>query len=402
MAVRDTVLSQSPEFEGARLRALENAKAIYDLLAVTVVRWGQVSLLNEVLERAMKFSFEEKHIWTQHALCLVSMGKHFHALAVLKEVKRLCPEKTIPCLIGARICYENLERPKEGVEWSKEALDRETANNQQLLSRCLLYQGIGYHLQAQSAYVRKDKENFQKNALNSLLKAQQCDPNDHLVEYYLGLHLACSYQVTDATTHARAALSLQPEHAPSLQLLVLLLTAQKQHDEAAQLLELALEEYPDDLNLMFVKAHLELFRQGGEVALITAKHMLAVWKVIYEEQTIQDQTDMSDKRSDTKSAFQLYTSEMSDKDSSSLHAQSIVASRVEHALSEVASSLSSFTPRPGPQRAWLLQVQIWLLLAEIYIEMDELNWASACVAEATAIYPLSHQVMYMVSKKLGL
>ena len=70
---------------------------------------------------------------------------------------------------------------------------------------------------------------------------------------------------------------------------------------------------------------------------------------------------------------------------------------MEHALSEVASSLSSFTPRPGPQRAWLLQVQIWLLLAEIYIEMEELNFATACVQEATAIYPLSHQVMYMVS-----
>lgn len=80
----------------------------------------------------------------------------------------------------------------------------------------------------------------------------------------------------------------------------------------------------------------------------------------------------------------------------SLHAQSIAASRVEHALSEVASSLSSFTPRPGPQRAWLLQVQIWLLLAEIYIEMDEMNWAASCIQEATSIYPLSHQVMFMV------
>lgn len=79
----------------------------------------------------------------------------------------------------------------------------------------------------------------------------------------------------------------------------------------------------------------------------------------------------------------------------SLHAQSIAASRVEHALSEVASSLSSFVPRPGPQKAWVLQVQIWLLLAEIYITMEEFEWASACVQEATGIYPLSHQVMFM-------
>lgn len=48
MAVRDAVLSQSQEFKEARLRAFENATAVYDLLTVVVVRWGQVDLLHEV------------------------------------------------------------------------------------------------------------------------------------------------------------------------------------------------------------------------------------------------------------------------------------------------------------------------------------------------------------------
>ena len=48
MAVRDTVLSQSPEFKEARVRAFENATAVYDLLTVVVVRWSQVELLHEV------------------------------------------------------------------------------------------------------------------------------------------------------------------------------------------------------------------------------------------------------------------------------------------------------------------------------------------------------------------
>lgn len=42
--------------------------------------------------------------------------------------------------------------------------------------------------------------------------------------------------------------------------------------------------------------------------------MLSLWKLLYEEQT-QMQTD----HSDTRSVFQLYTSEMSDKDSSKFH-----------------------------------------------------------------------------------
>ena len=48
MAVRDAVLSQSPEFKEARVRAFENATVIYDLLTVVVVRWNQVELLHEV------------------------------------------------------------------------------------------------------------------------------------------------------------------------------------------------------------------------------------------------------------------------------------------------------------------------------------------------------------------
>jgi tetratricopeptide (TPR) repeat protein len=71
-------------------------------------------------------------------------------------------------------------------------------------------------------------------------------------------------------------------------------------------------------------------------------------------------------------------------------------SRVEQALSEVASSLSSFSPRPGPQRAWLLQVEVWLLLAELYLAMDQPADVQQCIQEATQIYPLSHHIMHMV------
>jgi hypothetical protein len=58
----------------------------------------------------MKFSFEEPHVWMQHALCLYTMGQYAHAVLVLKEVSRLLPTKVIPCLLAARICYEHLNQ----------------------------------------------------------------------------------------------------------------------------------------------------------------------------------------------------------------------------------------------------------------------------------------------------
>lgn len=53
------------------------------------------------------------------------------------------------------------------------------------------------------------------------------------------------------------------------------------------------------------------------MALVTAKQMLELWKNLYEGQTISDMPEC-DRKSDTRSVFQLYTSEMSDKDSSKL------------------------------------------------------------------------------------
>lgn len=44
----------------------------------------------------------------------------------------------------------------------------------------------------------------------------------------------------------------------------------------------------------------------------------------------------------------------------SVHATSIAASRVEQALSEVASSLQSSAPKHGPLHPWLTLAQIWL------------------------------------------
>lgn len=79
------------------------------------------------------------------------------------------------------------------------------------------------------------------------------------------MNCACRGQISEALAHVKAALKLCPEHAPSLHLMVLLLTSQKQYNEAYLLLQSALSDFPDSLDLHYVKAHLELHAQGGEV-----------------------------------------------------------------------------------------------------------------------------------------
>ncbi|XP_046387434.1 tetratricopeptide repeat protein 7B [Ischnura elegans] len=410
MAVRDAVLSQSPEFRDARVHAYDNTTAVYDLLAITLVRWGLAHLLNESFERALKFSFEEPHVWMQRALCLMASGRHALALPVLSQVARQLPNATLPCLLAARLCYEHLNRVSEGVEWSRRAIGREQGSPSGLMARCQLHLGIGLHLMALASQLKKERRALASQAIDCFRRAEQSDAGDHLPQHYLALCLATFHGglaeagascLAEAGQRVRLALSLRAEHHASLQLLALLLSAEGAHDEALELVNASLEKYPSSLNLLYVRAALEAFTGRHEVAIMTAKEMLLLWRTLYKD-------DGDEGSGGGRSVFQLYstTADISDKDSSSLHAHSLAASRVEQALSEVASSFSSqpggqmgMGPTTGPSQFEChhrvsLQLRIWLLIADLFLALDYPAPAESCVREAATISPMSHQVMH--------
>ncbi|XP_055593885.1 tetratricopeptide repeat protein 7B [Uranotaenia lowii] len=396
LAVRDAVLSQSPEFREARMHSLGNATAVYDLLTLSTVRWNQVGLLHDALEKALKFSFGESHVWKQYATCLISMGRYRHAVCALKEHSKLEPQDYLSCLMAARLCYEHLDQIKEGLEFAEQALSKEVKVLRR--SRAQLYVGIGLQQMGISSNLVSEKDNYNKLAFEALERAVQQDPNDHLSAYYLACQHAFNYNISEALIHITNALSLRAEHASSLHLFALLLTANRRPKEALAVVQDATEEFPDNLNLLHVKAHLELYLKDVETALETVQQMLSIWREVYEVQLANAGSGMeheNEKYSDTRSVLQMQSSQLSDKDSNSIHAASLAASRIEHALSEAASSLSSFSPRPGPQKAWMIQFKIWLLLADVYLAIEQPNEAINCIQEASLINPVSHQVMYM-------
>lgn len=95
MAVRDAVLSQSPEFRDLRKASMRNATVVYDLLIVCCIQHGQTAMLCESLERALKFSFEDAHIWSQFSYSLIAAGKFNKAVLVLKVCQSIDPSYSI-------------------------------------------------------------------------------------------------------------------------------------------------------------------------------------------------------------------------------------------------------------------------------------------------------------------
>ncbi|XP_006632197.2 tetratricopeptide repeat protein 7B isoform X3 [Lepisosteus oculatus] len=398
MANRDAVLSRIPEHNNDRIISLQSASVVYDLLTIALGRRGQYEMLSECLERAMKFAFEEFHLWYQFALSLMAAGKSARAVRVLKECIRLKPDDpTIP-LLAVKLCIGTLHWLEEGERFAKMVVDMgEKAS--EFRAKGYLAIGLVYSLKASDASLRGMQEEYQKKALGAFQRAQSLSPTDHIAVFYLALQLAVSRQIPEALGYVRQALQLQGDDAHSLHLLALLLSAQKHYHDALNIIEMALSEYPENFILLFTKVKLETVCRGPDEALLTCKHMLQIWKSCYNLTNPSDSgrgSSLLDRAiADRRQLNTMTLPDFSDPETGSVHATSVAASRVEQALSEVASSLQSSAPKQGPLHPWMTLAQIWLHAAEVYIGMGKPTEATACTQEAASLFPMSHNVLFM-------
>ncbi|NWZ29626.1 TTC7B protein, partial [Asarcornis scutulata] len=383
MANRDAVLSRIPEHKNDRIISLQSASVVYDLLTIALGRRGQYEMLSECLERAMKFAFEEFHLWYQFALSLMAAGKSARAVKVLKECIRLKPDDATIPLLAAKLCMGSLHWLEEAERFAKTVVDLGDKTSE-FKAKGYLALGLTYSLQATDASLRGMQEVLQRKALLAFQRAHSLSPTDHLAAFYLALQLAISRQIPEALGYVRQALQLQGDDANSLHLLALLLSAQKHYHDALNIIDMALSEYPENFILLFTKVKLESLCRGPDEALLTCKHMLQIWKSCYNLTNPSMSFILF-----LISIFFLITC------TGSVHATSIAASRVEQALSEVASSLQSSAPKQGPLHPWMTLAQIWLHAAEVYIGIGKPAEATACTQEAANLFPMSHYVLYM-------
>nr|XP_030130704.3 tetratricopeptide repeat protein 7B isoform X1 [Taeniopygia guttata] len=398
MANRDAVLSRIPEHKNDRIISLQSASVVYDLLTIALGRRGQYEMLSECLERAMKFAFEEFHLWYQFALSLMASGKSARAVKVLKECIRLKPDDATIPLLAAKLCMGSLHWLEEAERFATAVVDLGDKTSE-FKAKGYLALGLTYSLQATDASLRGMQEVLQRKALLAFQRAHSLSPTDHLAAFYLALQLAISRQIPEALGYVRQALQLQGDDANSLHLLALLLSAQKHYHDALNIMDMALSEYPENFILLFTKVKLESLCRGPDEALLTCKHMLQIWKSCYNLTNPSDSgrgSSLLDRAiADRRQLNTITLPDFSDPETGSVHATSIAASRVEQALSEVASSLQSSAPKQGPMYPWMTLAQIWLHAAEVYIGIGKPAEATACTQEAANLFPVSHYVFYM-------
>jgi tetratricopeptide (TPR) repeat protein len=257
LAARNVVLDRSPEFNESRTQSINNVMVIYDLLTITLTPLKCYYL--DVFERAMKFSFEVKHIWFQFALTLMESKKSpQRCLLILKEVSRIDRSDPLPNLIAAKICILELNQYKEALELAKESLKR--CNDKMLSNKINLIIGVANALiyETETETCKKFYIENLNDSIKYLKEASNSCFNDHLPYFHLALHMANQRALTDAIKYVKISLLLNSQHLPSIQLLILCLSALKQYEEALTLCETALDEYPTHLILLYIKVSINI------------------------------------------------------------------------------------------------------------------------------------------------
>lgn len=402
---RDVVFNRTSEHASSREHAYLHATAVYDLLAIALSRRAQYQLLSEALDRTMKFSFQEFHMWHQFALSLMSAGKYSRALIVFQECAQLEPHNTDVLMNAAKICLQHLHKIDKGIIFARQLVDLKPSNCF-LMARGYLLLGIAYGMKSTEASVHQERKTYQKESLKYLKLATSKDPDDYLIHFHTALQLANSRQIPEALQSVHSSLTLNPDYSPSYHLLTLLLSAQKHYSEALTTIQLACKEFPQDFGLQFTKVTVEEICKGPEEAVMTCKVLLEMWKdqeaAIPSFETIGGH-DPDRVASEKRSIVHMGLSEYIDRtDTGSVH-NSVAASKVEQALSEVASS-SSYLIKSGSPQINRIQGQIWLMTAELFLSLKKPEDAKNCVNEAALMTPLSHRLLYvrgLIHESLG-
>lgn len=407
-----------------------------------------------IFSSPLKNQFENRSLWLRLGLTYsLSKESPSSALQAFNECMRLDEEDPLPAMLAAKLMLEDFDDPDNGLSLAEEAIKRcqkqstvDASSNgpssfsKNLLSRSYLLASImhAYMYEREPESIKTFKNDNLKSSLSFLDQATEVNANDHLVYFHRALHNAKQQRAyQEAIDNLGKAIQINPQHIPSMQLLILSLSALKHYDKALVLCESTLHEYENNLLLLYIKCNLEqclVETKGYKSALRTAQHML---KCIRRGTTTK-KTGVKRESSTKLSTISQSTQTLSLATQQHNHQQQHPQQQMHH-LSQphtmtnipsasysngnsaapvpaLTSSPASLTPANVPkqinnlfaedidynmsqQRREFLtgELSVWLLVAEIFVKIGSIEDAEQCVDEGSmhASGALSHQVMFV-------
>ncbi|CAH8547193.1 unnamed protein product [Dicrocoelium dendriticum] len=421
IASQEMILNRPTETSDARfMQSLSNASSVYNLLTIILSKTGRFGLLSKTLEKSLKFSYREFHIWFQFALSLINCRKYYRAYLVLRECLRLNPGKLSIFFLAISLCFGQLGLTDDGIELASRAVEVASKRKDSVMcARAHLMLGWGYSLFARKCRIVDKKNELQVKATAEYKMATELDPDDYLAWYHLAVELSIQRQLEDALAACQSSLRLMPSHAKTLRLLALLHTAgRKRLDQASKVLRVGLADKPNDFSLLFLLAKVEAVRHNPKAGLLVYLRLLEAWRntfslevntelgertptsLVYSTTDGMDETDLGN----LFGAMPTFTTE----EEIMLPAATFEANPLAAALSSISNEQvgqigSSIVPVPKPSRstaasfspALQMQAKIYHGLAELYLASDQLGEAKDALDEAVKITGLDVNTLYL-------
>eukprot|EP00299_Pterocystis_sp_00344_P013834 c6819_g1_i3.p1 GENE.c6819_g1_i3~~c6819_g1_i3.p1 ORF type:complete len:595 (+),score=110.92 c6819_g1_i3:253-1785(+) len=249
---------------------------VYDSLLFTCAVTGNYDFLKEVCERGRLKNFESKSMLRQYALALMSAGRHALAYQVLQQVIAGGFD-SVALLMSAKLSLITNTHLDECIQQCHTVIT--TNKSAAMAATAYHYEGLAFMRQAAQNRSHAHKSECQQQALTALGKAYDLDPNLPNLNYHLALHYALIRDVENALNFCQAALRLSSRHPQSWNLLALILSAKNEISLALSVIDAAISQHPNDIELLLtqakLKAHAGLADQAVDTYKVIVGHLRA-------------------------------------------------------------------------------------------------------------------------------
>uniref|UniRef100_A0AC35GQM8 Tetratricopeptide repeat protein 7 N-terminal domain-containing protein n=1 Tax=Panagrolaimus sp. PS1159 TaxID=55785 RepID=A0AC35GQM8_9BILA len=425
-----------------RVQLIRNLKKVHNLLSIVLSNLRQYNLLASVYERAMKFANKDRFMWFQFGLSLMSSGQYARSSKILEHCVKLEASdhnNVAEHLMIAKVNLESLGDFDLAMEHASNALS--LCSNTWQSSRCTLVYALAFSQKLQTVSSFETRKVLMTEAIKHFEKAIHLDPHDELAHLYTALQYAICRDLEKAIEHCQRSLEINDEQPSAIMLMALLFTARRDFKSALTLVLNALIDYPNHYGLLVLRLKLEAKYGRLDEVLHTSKNLFSFWRklpITYNHIITEEDNDVQnghmEKAESTIALKPGSVVHLSSKDAlapvtpmftaplgiaAASHVSltnsnldiaengSVLASTAANlseyggAASTVSGSLgilSSGSTVCSIASAFRIQANIWVELAEFFIELDRATEVQACVEEACNIFPNSHEALYLKSR----
>uniref|UniRef100_A0A914KZZ3 TPR_REGION domain-containing protein n=3 Tax=Meloidogyne TaxID=189290 RepID=A0A914KZZ3_MELIC len=400
----------------------------------------QYRLLSGLYDKALRIAKKDDNFFGQQlSLSLICDNRYSRATKMLqkcilqKEEEENNQNKFDESLISEYLHLARLQIEQLGdLELAESAtLKAITLSSGTWLSgRCHLLLAMIFGLKAQYGNSLCSKKDLIAESIKYYEKAIELDPHDDTAHLYCALEYANSRDFERAKEYCQAALSLNTENPFAIMLLALIFTARKDYKGALELVINALNDFPSHYGLLVLRLKLEARYGRVEEALQTSHNLICFWRKnrsatdslpCDDEQNSRLNGDINRMTTSREAIVPLTPLLIAPLGITATPGPSthLIASNVEGTPYPSIDNLSTIGPPTntsdggGPastdslsvlsssSKSWInfsvfrLQADIWVELAEFFIEIERMNDVQACVEEACMIYPNSYQALYL-------